>query len=410
MSRIRIKNFGPIRDGFDKNGGFIDLRKVTVFIGDQGAGKSTVTKLISTLTWLEKSLIREDITEKELTSYKRFKDKHCAYQKIDSYFKDNTEIEYQGNAYSFTYNNGNLTVNKNDSKTYLVPKIMYVPAERNFVSAVDQPTLLKRLPNTLYTFLDEFENAKRSLKDGLPLPINNTRFEYQKLNSLSWLVGKDYKIRLSEASSGFQSLVPLFLVTRYLTLGITQESSSSVKEQSVEVEKRIRREIEKILSNENLSDEIKQASLEVLSSRFRNSCFVNIVEEPEQNLYPSSQKELLFKLFEYNNSIKNNQLVITTHSPYIISYLTLAIKAQEVFVKIKHTNQAESLKNKLEKVIKETNAVAATDAIVYELKNGEIIELKTYNGLPSDDNYLNQLLADTNTLFDKILEVEELCQ
>ena len=56
MSKIRIKNFGPIKEGFQENNGWIDIKKVTLFIGNQGSGKSTVAKLISTFTWLEKSL------------------------------------------------------------------------------------------------------------------------------------------------------------------------------------------------------------------------------------------------------------------------------------------------------------------------------------------------------------------
>ena len=54
MSQIKVKNFGPIKSGFAENYGFIDIRKITVFIGNQGTGKSSIAKLISTLSWLEK--------------------------------------------------------------------------------------------------------------------------------------------------------------------------------------------------------------------------------------------------------------------------------------------------------------------------------------------------------------------
>ena len=56
MSKIKIKNFGPIRDGFVNNNGWMDIEKVTVFIGDQGSGKSTVAKMISEYFLLEKRL------------------------------------------------------------------------------------------------------------------------------------------------------------------------------------------------------------------------------------------------------------------------------------------------------------------------------------------------------------------
>ena len=61
MSKIKIRNFGPIKEGYQENGGWIDIKKVTIFIGNQGSGKSTVAKLISTFMWLEKALIRGDI-------------------------------------------------------------------------------------------------------------------------------------------------------------------------------------------------------------------------------------------------------------------------------------------------------------------------------------------------------------
>ena len=49
MSKIRIKNFGPIKEGYQENDGWLDVKKVTVFIGNQGSGKSTVAKLVSTM-------------------------------------------------------------------------------------------------------------------------------------------------------------------------------------------------------------------------------------------------------------------------------------------------------------------------------------------------------------------------
>ena len=60
MSKIKIKNFGPIRDGFVNNNGWMDIEKVTVFIGDQGSGKSTVAKLISVFFWVSSAISDDD--------------------------------------------------------------------------------------------------------------------------------------------------------------------------------------------------------------------------------------------------------------------------------------------------------------------------------------------------------------
>ena len=33
MAKLRVKNFGPIKEGVSDNDGFIEIRKITVFIG-----------------------------------------------------------------------------------------------------------------------------------------------------------------------------------------------------------------------------------------------------------------------------------------------------------------------------------------------------------------------------------------
>ena len=73
--RLFLKNFGPIGPGLSDNGGWIDFQRVTVFIGNQGAGKSTVAKLFSTFSWMEKALVRGDYEKKWLERKGRLKSK-----------------------------------------------------------------------------------------------------------------------------------------------------------------------------------------------------------------------------------------------------------------------------------------------------------------------------------------------
>lgn len=42
-------------EDFDSEDGFIDFSKLALFIDDQGSGKSTVAKLFSLCSWLEKA-------------------------------------------------------------------------------------------------------------------------------------------------------------------------------------------------------------------------------------------------------------------------------------------------------------------------------------------------------------------
>ena len=288
---------------------------------------------------------------------------------------------------------------------------MYVPAERNFVSSVKNVRSLKGLPRTLYTFSDEFIDANEELIGQVELPVNKLKFEYQKLNKLSWLIGEDFKIKLSESSSGLQASVPLFLVTRHIADSIRKKGKSNVKAISIEEEKRIKKEIQDILMNPALSEDVKKASLEILSSKFRYSGFINIVEEPEQNLFPSSQKSVLFELIKYANLERGNQLIITTHSPYMINYLALAVKAGFVADRIRNSGKQDELSDRVESIVPSSSFISPDDYAIFELDtDGTIVELENYKGLPSDKNYLNDNLAESNELFSNLLELEDLCQ
>ena len=51
-----------------------------------------------------------------------------------------------------------------------------------------------------------------------------------------------------------------------------------------------------------------------------------IIEEPEQNLYPFAQVELLQNAVRLcNEGDRNHSFTITTHSPYILNYLNVLI-------------------------------------------------------------------------------------
>lgn len=408
MSKIRIRNFGPIKKGLLQNEGWIDITKVTIFIGNQGSGKSTVAKLISTFSWMEKALVRGDYNRNWFERKNRLKNTFLKYHRLDTYFEegalDNSVIEYQGNAFYIVYENGELRIKEIENQNYSLPQILYVPAERNFIAYVKSPNELKLSSDSLKEFLTEFDNAKRSIKGSISIPINNVELEYDKLNEILNIRGNDYKVRLTDASSGFQSLVPVYLVSKYLAESVKDQSDNE-ESMSIDETKRFKDGVKQIYSNDNLTEEQKRVALSVLSSKFNKTSFINIVEEPEQNLFPTSQWELLKKLIEFNNMSRSNQLIMTTHSPYIINYMSIAVEAH--FLKLKTNN--DSLLQKLNQIVPINSTIASNDLSIYQLDeiNGSITKLADYQGIPSDDNYLNHSLADGNRLFDSLLEIEQ---
>ncbi len=413
MSRIKIKNFGPVREGGQTNDGWIDIKKVTVFIGNQGSGKSTVAKLISTFMWIEKALVRGDYDKKWFERKNNLKNQYLNYHRLENYLKnsgvDKTVIEYEGDAFSIVYRNDSLVIKEVHNEEYLLPQIMYVPAERNFITYVKTPRELKISSESLKEFLTEFDNAKNEIKGLIHLPINNIDIEYDKLNDTLNLEGEGYRVKLTEASSGFQSLVPLFLVSGYLANSVRRQSETNKETMSSEEMQRFKKGVEDIWNNNNLTDEQKRVALSVLSAKFNKTAFINIVEEPEQNLFPSSQWQMLQSLLKYNSMNKGNKLIMTTHSPYIINYLSIAIQGEYLESKIKKSSQKDKLLSNLYNLIPQESLISADEVVVYQLdeKDGSIIKLETIEGIPSDKNYLNQTLEESNLLFDSLLEIEQ---
>ena len=407
MSKIRIKNFGPIKEGYQEDDGWMDIKKVTVFIGNQGSGKSTVAKVISTMTWIEKALNRGDIPALESQNDLQ---KQFNYQGLKSYFKDDTTIEYYGDCYTILYNtkeNHYTQTIKNPTGIYTVPKIMYVPDGRSFLSVIKTATSVRGLPEPLFEFAEELRSSQNNYKDKeILLPINdNVRYLYDSQSDTSYIIGNDYKVDLLIASSGFQSLVPLYLVS--LSLATTIYDGAEISPETISVDQSIRmnKEISAIMLNKQLSIEKRQKQVNEVEARFLNKAFINIVEEPEQNLYPKSQQQLLNRLLAFNNMNEGNKLIMTTHSPYLINYITLAVEA----ARLKEKVLTGDLQQKMEKIVPLNSTINPTDLVIYQLEelDGTINLLPNYMGLPSDENKLNDELGQGNEDFAKLLEIAQ---
>ena len=410
MIRMRVKNFGPIGPWPADNDGWIEFKSVTVFIGNQGAGKSTLAKLFSTFCWIEKALVRGDHPKKWFERKGRFKNMFLSYHRLENYQdldkRGEPVIEYEGEAWAIRYSANQLSITELPGQQYALPQVMYVPAERNFISYVRNPSELKLSSESLKEFLSAFELAKQNLPKTVKLPINDTEIENDKLNDIVNLKGPGHRLRLTDASSGFQSLVPLYMVSLHLANAVQDQSQD--KPMSADERERFAQEFTSIFDNNSLPQEQKRVAVSALSRRFNKSAFINIVEEPEQNLFPSSQWEMLKSLLEFNRQGKSNRLVLTTHSPYIVSYLSLAVQGKHLQQRIIESKQ-NALLPRLSALIPESALLDPDEVAIYQCsdQDGSVIRLATYEGIPSDKNLLNDWLRMGNSLFDQLLELEE---
>ena len=411
MSKIKIKNFGPIKEGMLDNDGWIEVKKVTVFIGNQGSGKSTVAKVFSTFSWLEKAINRGDF-EKGKVTFNMIK-KFLQYQKIQNYFKNNTYIEYSGEKYHLLCDRSKQfpIVTEVKGNSYIVPKIMYVPSERNFLSTIKDAFDVRGLPDNLFTFGEELRKAQKESVKKVSLPLKGYSYEYDENEDLSYVIGDEYRVSLIEAASGFQSFIPLFLVSKKLASLISKNQEKMKSELTVTQSVRFANEIMEIMNDNTLTDKEKNKLTKSVRARYFNKCFINIVEEPEQNLFPTSQQQMLNCLMEFNKQNKGNKLIMTTHSPYLINYLTLAVKAGNVYKTLveKGFKLSDPEFSQTNEIVPKSSTVVADDLAIYELndKTGTIKTLGKFEGIPSDRNYLNVSLGEVNRLYDSLLEIEE---
>ena len=180
--QLKIKNFGPIKEGYTnpQTDDFFDVHRCSVLIGEQGTGKSTIAKLISTLLWLEKDIIqrRRDFNQFKTEDFIKL----CKNQKIDGYFKLDSYICYKSYIFDFEYKDSQfLITKKNDLSKYNGKKIMYIPSERNLISVLEDVDEISGLPYTLQSTYEEFIKASKKIGEKKKkLPLNGFEYSYNK--------------------------------------------------------------------------------------------------------------------------------------------------------------------------------------------------------------------------------------
>ncbi len=354
MKKLSIKNIGPI-----KNVEF-DVNRINVFMGPQSSGKSTISKILCHCLWVEKSCFMND---KELANYQKdgvFLDSLVEYHKLEGYFNKNASIKYVGDYLTITYTHSSRkTIIKVKGKAeYAYPKICYIPSERNFVAGVSNFSKYNEGNNVILYFGYDWADAKDKINKLDISKLLDRSVVYENINDRDCIFDHGTKLALVNASSGVQSVLPLYQTVLYMLSCLYQQSRvlSPVKENAkrelgnflnsamaiIDQLKgnadEYKTEIEKIITVfksqkaygvkgvNNLSQLTKeellqnlQNSLAAMDGIFDYRYTQLFIEEPEQNLFPNTQQEFVYWLLEnMKNGDHIHSAVITTHSPYVL--------------------------------------------------------------------------------------------
>lgn len=389
MSRLIVRNIGPIKE-VD-----IDLNKVNVFIGAQSSGKSTLAKIISFCTWLDK---HTDITTRKyvngaIDSLKKY------HRLTDEYFSKDSVIFYQGDNIAYAYNWPNdkpipfteegyePELHTNETETFFEktgratnPKVLYIPAERNFVSAVPNLRKYQEDKDNLQDFVNTWFEVKRKYPKDKALEVLNlgVKYYYQEDNYQDLvIIDGERQIPLEASSSGLQSIIPLLVLVKWMSEGIYAEEKPFSPAENEEVEKLLSGSTK---MNKTLSEKFERF-LGFLSGRiYTHTQF--IIEEPEQNLFPETQCELMYHILSSVNHGKNHRLVMTTHSPYILYALNNCMDGYSVSDKL-----PESIKS----TIKSTSSfINPDDVSVWQIREGRLESIK--EGTTIGQHYFNEIM------------------
>lgn len=340
-----IRNFGPIENVELK------LKKINVFIGEQGVGKSTIAKLYSCMQdiFLHFLILFDDNQNKIKAVFKRygiqsyfladtyiefhtiagfvvkyeegkFKISHPKYNEeqmkmfVIELLKDSLEHSFSGAGFSMDADFDDLPDKEKEIVVSNMRTSFYIPAERSLVGCVSNSLYSMiaakiPLPKMLLEYLSFFEKAKNEYHE-YEVPFLGLTFQASK-DEDKILIG-DKEIDFKYSSSGIQSIVPMLMVVDYC---------------------------------------LKQ-----------NYFCSFVLEEPEISLFPTNQLELVrFIISQINQEKGIENLIITTHSPYILSILNVSILAGKIL------DIKPELSNELATVLKPEYHLLPSDIEVFSL-------------------------------------------
>jgi len=179
------------------------------------------------------------------------------------------------------------------------------------------------------------------------------------------------KLPLEVLSTGIQELIPLFNILRRL-----------------------------MLTKEHIVESARATSDPSRHPQAATSRSLLYLEEPEANIFPRTQYELV-QLFAWlaNDPILDFSWVITTHSPYILSSFNNLVEAGQV------VRDHPELREEVAKIVPEQYWIKDGDLKAYSIHDGVLEPILSKSGL-IDGEYLDGVSDTIGDEFDKLLRLE----
>ncbi len=319
---ITIKNFGPLINIEE-----LEIKQFTFFIGESASGKSTLMKVAAMMRYLYKMAnIRSYLRHSKIskTPFRMRLKTMIERQGMAKMFDKNSFIVYRveintGVSYEIKIENGKLYVPVIPKEDLVFRKVSFVSENRNIIPTWAQKAWKNRGATLGFYFHetnDDFGNASEGDKTidldhvGMRMSITHpkgkpTRYQIMPMDE------RHASIELTEASSGIQTSAPLTLIVSYLAKDFSFKDAFNRSVMSF------------LYETDNLS-RFKAASEPTELPKV-----VDIhIEEPELSLFPDAQCKLIEKIIymaKESNSDRTVNMMIATHSPYILNYLNIVL-------------------------------------------------------------------------------------
>ena len=315
-----------------------------MLIGESASGKSTLMKVVAMMRYIYKMAnIRSYLYRSKITKspFRLRLDSMLKRQGMTKMFTKDSLIVYRvqmddGVSYEVRIENGNLKKTEVIEQQHLMLcKNSYVSENRNIIPTWAQ-TSWKNKGATLGFYFHETnddigcasEGEKEIEMDfvGMKMLITHpkgkpTRYQIVPTD------GHHAPIELTEASSGIQTSAPLALIVDYFAKDFSFKDAFKRSVMSY------------LFEAENL-DKFKA----VIEPRTLLKVVDIHIEEPELSLFPDAQCKLIESIFNtalHAESDRTLNMMLATHSPYILNYLNIVLnQSKEQMARLNNNNTA----------------------------------------------------------------------